>query len=160
MKALLWIVSVVLIVMGFAGIMLPAVPGTILIFAGLLLVAWADGFQRVGVWTLVLIGLVAAASYMVDLVAAALGAKTLGASRRAMLGAALGTMAGLIFGLPGLIIGPFAGAVLGELTMHGDWKRAGRAGASAWIGFAIGTAVKVGLAFLMVGIFLAAYLLR
>lgn len=159
MNALLWVVALVLIVVGFAGIMLPALPGTILIFAGLLLAAWADGFARVGVWTLVLIGLVAAASYAVDLVAAALGAKTLGASRRAMLGAALGTVAGLILGLPGLIVGPFVGAVLGELTVHGDWKRAGRAGVSAWIGFAIGTAVKVGLAFFMVGTFLAAFVL-
>lgn len=139
--------------------MLPALPGTMLIFAGLLLAAWADGFARVGVWTLVVIGLVAAASYTVDLVAAALGTKTIGASRRAMLGAALGTVAGLIFGLPGLIVGPFVGAVLGELTVHGNWKRAGSAGIAAWIGFAVGSAVKLGLAFVMVGIFLAAFVI-
>jgi uncharacterized protein len=64
---------------------------------------------------------------------------------------------GLFFGLPGLIIGPFAGAVLGELTAHQDLRRAGRAGLAAWIGFVIGTAVKVGLAFAMVGIFLTAW---
>jgi uncharacterized protein YqgC (DUF456 family) len=65
----------------------------------------------------------------------------------------------LFFGLPGLVIGPFVGAAVGELTLHGDVQRAGRAGVSAWIGFVIGTAVKVGLAFLMVGIFLTAFVL-
>ena len=91
-----------------------------------------------------------------DFVAAALGVKRLGASPRAMAGATIGSLLGLFLGLPGLIVGPFAGAVVGELTMHRDLARAGRAGVAAWIGFAIGTAVKVALAFSMVAIFLAA----
>lgn len=158
MTVLLWVLAVALVVIGFAGILLPALPGTILIFAGLVLAAWADHFARVGAWTLGIIGAIAAASYAVDFVAAALGAKTLGASRRAMAGAALGTIAGLFFGIPGLMVGPFIGAVIGELTLHRDLPRAGRAGVSAWIGFAVGMAVKVGLAFLMVGIFAAAFI--
>ena len=149
--------AVVLVVIGLAGIVLPAIPGTILIFAGLWLAAWADGFARVGVGTIVLLGIVAAATYFVDVAMMAAGMKRLGTSRRAMAGAAIGTVAGFFFGLPGLIIGPFAGAVLGELTAHGDLTRAGRAGIAAWIGFAIGTAVKVGLAFVMIGIFVAAW---
>jgi uncharacterized protein len=159
MTLLLWVLAVALVAVGLAGILLPALPGTILIFAGLLLAAWADGFARVGTGTLVLIGVIAAASYAVDFVAAALGAKHLGASPRAMTGAALGTLLGLFLGLPGLILGPFVGAVLGELSVHRDLGRAGRAGVAAWIGFAIGTAVKVALAFSMVAIFLAAMFL-
>ena len=159
MSVLLWTAGVLLVGIGFAGILLPALPGTVLIFAGLLLGAWADGFARVGVPTLVVIGVIGAASYGVDFVAAALGAKRLGASPQAMAGAAIGTILGLFFGLPGLIVGPFLGAVAGELSVHRDLRRAGQAGVAAWIGFAIGTAVKVGLAFLMVGIFLAAMFL-
>jgi uncharacterized protein len=159
MTVLLWVLAVALVAIGLAGILLPALPGTILIFAGLLLAAWADGFTRVGTASLVVIGVIGAASYAVDFVGAALGAKHLGASPRAMTGAALGTVLGLFLGLPGLIIGPFAGAVLGELSAHRDLKRAGRAGVAAWIGFAIGTAVKVALAFSMIAIFIAAYLL-
>ena len=159
MSVLLWTAGALLVGVGFAGILLPALPGTVLIFAGLLLGAWADGFSRVGVPTLVVIGVIGAASYGVDFVAAALGAKRLGASPRAMAGAAIGTILGLFFGLPGLIVGPFLGAVAGELSVHRDLRRAGQAGVAAWIGFAIGTAVKVGLAFLMVGIFLAAMFL-
>lgn len=156
MTVLLWALAAVLVVVGLVGIVLPALPGTILIFVGLLLAAWADGFSRVGVATLVVIGVIAVASHAVDFVAAALGAKRLGASPRAMVGAALGTLLGLPFGLPGLIFGPFVGAVLGELSVHRDFARAGRAGVAAWIGFAIGTAVKVALAFSMIAIFLAA----
>ena len=157
MTVLLFALAILLVVIGLVGIVLPALPGTLLILGGLILAAWADGFARVGVWTLVLIGLIGVASYFVDFVAAALGAKKLGASARAMVGAGVGTIAGLFFGLPGLIIGPFVGAVVGELTMERDWKKAGRAGVAAWIGFAVGTAVKVALAFMMIGIFAAAW---
>ena len=56
-----------LVAVGLAGIVLPALPGTVLIFAGLLLAAWTDGFARVGVGTLLLIGLLGAVSYSIYL---------------------------------------------------------------------------------------------
>jgi uncharacterized protein YqgC (DUF456 family) len=155
---LLWVLAVGLVIAGLVGIVMPAVPGTVLIFAGLWLAAWADGFMRVGAGTLVVLGVVAAATYTVDMLAMAVGMKRLGTTRPAMAGAVIGMVAGLFFGLPGLIIGPFAGAVAGEFTVHRDLVRAGRAGAAAWIGFVVGTVVKVGLAFTMVGIFIAAWL--
>ncbi len=156
MSVLLWVLASVLVVVGLAGVLLPALPGTILIFAGLLLAAWADGFTRVGVGTLVIIGVLAAASYAVDFVAAALGARHVGASRRAMAGAALGTIAGLFLGLPGLILGPLVGAIVGEWSANRDVARAGRVGVAAWVGFVLGMGVKFALAFAMIGIFLAA----
>lgn len=159
MTILFWTLAVALVIVGLIGVVLPALPGTVLIFGGLLIAAWADGFARVGIPTIVVIGIIGAASYGVDFAAAALGAKRLGASTRAMAGAAIGTILGLFLGLPGLIIGPFIGAVLGELSVDRDWKKAGKAGVAAWIGFAIGTAVKVGIAFAMIGIFVGAYLL-
>ena len=154
---MIWALAVVLVVVGLAGIVLPGLPGTALIFAGLFLAAWADGFVRVGTGTIMLLGVLTVASYFVDIATVALGMKRLGTTRRAMAGAALGTIAGLFFGLPGLLIGPFAGAVIGELTAHRDLGRAGRAGIAAWLGFLVGTVVKVGLAFAMVGIFLTAW---
>ena len=152
------VLAILLVVAGLVGVVVPAVPGTILIFAGLLLAAWSDGFVRVGVVTMVLLGVFTVASYFVDVAMMALGMKRLGTTKRAMAGAALGTLAGLFFGLPGLIIGPFAGAMLGELTANANWRVAGRAGLAAWIGFLLGTLAKIGLAFTMVGIFLAAWL--
>ena len=153
---MLWVLSVAMVIVGVIGVVMPALPGHMLILAGLIVGAWANGFTRVGIWTLVAIGVIAVASYSVDFVAVALGAKRLGASPRAMTGAALGTIAGLFFGLPGVIVGPFVGAVIGELSTHNDFTKAGKAGVAAWIGFAIGTAVKVAMAFLMIGIFLVA----
>lgn len=151
------VIAILLVVVGLAGVVVPAVPGTILIFAGLLVAAWSDGFARVGVPTMVLLGIFTVATYFVDVAMMALGMKRLGTTKRAMAGAAIGTLAGLFFGLPGLIIGPFAGAMIGELTANADWRIAGRAGFAAWIGFLLGTLAKVGLAFAMVGIFLTAW---
>ena len=152
----LWVLSGLLVCAGFAGLILPALPGSALIFAGLLLAAWVDGFARVGWATLTLIFCIGVLSYVVDFIAASLGAKRAGASPRAMVGAALGTVVGMFLGPIGLLLGPLAGAVLGEWTKHRDWKNAGRVGAAAWIGFILGSAVKIALAFSMVAIFLAA----
>ena len=159
MDIVLWTVAVILVGVGIVGIVVPALPGTVLIFAGLLVAAWADDFTRVGPLMLVVIAIIGVATYGVDFVATALGAKHLGASKRAMAGAALGTVLGLFLGLPGIIVGPFLGAIAGELTVHRDWKRVGKAGLAAWVGFVVGTAVKVALAFLMVGLFAAAFLI-
>jgi uncharacterized protein len=160
MSIVLWIVGVLLVIAGIAGIVFPALPGHVLIFAGLLLAAWADNFSRVGVWTLAVIGVIAALSYTVDFVAAALGAKRVGASPRAVVGAGLGTLLGIPFGLPGVFLGPLVGAVLGELSVHRQWRRAAGVGFAAWIGFLIGTVVKVALAFMMIAIFIAALFWR
>ena len=156
MTLLLWILGIALVIVGLIGTVLPALPGAMLIVAGLVLAAWADGFTKVGAWPLVTIGVIGAASYLVDFAAAALGAKKFGASPRAMIGAGLGTLLGLFLGLPGIIIGPFVGAVIGELTMHRDMAKVGKAGFAAWVGFLVGMVVKVGIAFLMIAIFLSA----
>jgi uncharacterized protein len=156
MDILLWIIGIVLVIVGLVGTVLPALPGAMLIVAGLVLAAWADGFARVSVWTLVVIGVIGAASYLVDFAAGALGAKKFGASPRAMIGAGLGTLAGLFLGPVGIIFGPFVGAILGELTVHRDIAKVGKAGLAAWIGFLVGMVVKVGIAFLMIAIFLSA----
>jgi hypothetical protein len=150
---------VAVVIVGLAGVVLPGLPGHLLIFAGLVLAAWADGFARVGIPTLAVIGALALASYVIDVVATVLGARRIGASTRAMTGAALGTLLGLFMGLPGMIVGPFLGGLLGELTVRGDLIQAGRAGAAAWIGFAVGGAIKVAIAFVMIGVFLAAIVL-
>lgn len=156
MDILLWIVGIVLVIVGLVGTVLPALPGAMLIVAGLVVAAWADGFTRVGIWTLVVIGVIGAASYLVDFAAAAFGAKKFGASPRAMIGAGLGTLAGLFLGPVGIIFGPFVGAIIGELTVHRDMAKVGKAGLAAWIGFLFGMVVKVGIAFLMIAIFLSA----
>jgi uncharacterized protein YqgC (DUF456 family) len=157
MNELLWLLAAVLVVAGFAGLVVPILPGAALIFAGLLVAAWADGFTRVGAFTLTVIGLIVVVIYVIEVLAASAGAKRLGASPRAVTGAALGTLVGLFFGLPGLLLGPFLGAAIGEWTLHRELARAGGAGLRAWIGFVLGTGIKIALAFSMVAIFIAAF---
>jgi len=154
LQILLWLLAAVLIVLGFAGLILPAVPGIPLVFAGLVLLAWAENFAYVGWITLTLLGMLALLSYAVDLLAAALGAKKFGASPKAVAGAALGALARLFFGLPGIVLGPFVGAVIGEFSQRASARVAMRAGVGATLGLLFGTLLKIALAFTMVGVFL------
>lgn len=155
----LWIVVVVLVLAGLAGTLLPALPGTPLVFAGLWLGAWIEGYSRVSEFTMIVLGVLTALSLAVDFVAGALGAKRVGASPKAVSGAALGTVVGMFFGLPGLILGPFVGAVLGELSARRSLEQATVAGAATWIGLLLGTLAKLALIFAMIGVFIAAYFL-
>jgi uncharacterized protein YqgC (DUF456 family) len=155
---LLWLLALLLIVIGVVGTVMPGLPGPILVFAGVFLAAWADDFTHIGGLTLLLLFIMTAAAYAVDFLAAAAGVRVAGASARAAVGAALGGIAGVFFGLPGLIVGPFLGAVLGELTVRRHLLRAGRAGVAAWIGFVIGTAVKLALVFGVIGVAILALL--
>lgn len=141
------------IVVGFAGFVLPMLPGIPLVFAGLVLLAWAENFAHVGWVTLSVLGVLAVASYGVDFLATAMGAKKFGASSRAIWGAAIGTLAGLFFGLPGLLLGPFLGAVVGEFTGKASFKAATHAGVGATLGLLFGALLKIALAFAMVGVF-------
>ena len=152
-------IAVVMVIVGVAGAVLPGLPGVPLVYAGLLVAAWADDFQRVGWVVLVLLGMLTALSFVIDLLAVSLGAKRVGATRLAVIGAALGTFAGLLFGLPGLVLGPFLGAVIGELLSHGRAGQAGRAGFATWIGLLFGTLAKLALVFTMLGVFAAAWFL-
>ena len=158
-NAWMWVVAALLIVAGIAGTVLPALPGIPLVFAGLVVGAWADDFERVGWVTLSVLGLLALASLAIDFAATAMGAKRVGATRKAIVGAALGTLAGLFFGIPGLIVGPFMGAVAGEVLSHGEWRRATSAGVGTWVGLLFGTLAKIALAFTMLGVFVFAFFL-
>jgi hypothetical protein len=157
MEAVTWILAVILVALGIAGSVLPALPGVPLVFGGLVLAAWADDFQRVGPLPLVVLGLLVLVSFAIDFLATVLGAKRVGATKLALLGAAIGTVVGVFLGLPGLILGPFVGAVLGELASHGKVEQAARAGVATWIGLLFGTLAKLALVFTMIGLFAAAW---
>jgi uncharacterized protein YqgC (DUF456 family) len=156
-NAWMWVLAALMVIAGVAGSVLPALPGVPLVFGGLVVAAWADDFQRVGWITLTLLGVLTVASFVIDFAATALGAKRVGATRLAIVGAALGAMAGLFLGIPGLILGPFVGAVIGEMLSHGEWRKATQAGIATWMGLLFGTLAKLALVFTMLGIFLFAY---
>lgn len=152
----LWALSILLILAGLAGTVLPALPGTALVLGGIVLGAWVDQFIRVGVPTLVVIAAIAVLAWVLDYVAGLLGAKRAGASRQALIGAALGTVVGLFMGLVGVLFMPLVGAALGEYLARKDQQQALKVGVSTWLGIMVGLLAKVVLAFVMIGIFVVA----
>lgn len=156
---LLKILAAVLVLIGLAGTLLPILPGVPLIFVGLLVAAWADNFQHVGAVTLTILGVLTALAIAADFLASALGAKKLGASPKAVGGATLGAIVGMFFGLPGLVLGPFVGAVVGELSAKRELLQAGKSGLGTWLGLLLASVAKLTLSFLMLGVFITAYLI-
>ena len=156
-RVALWIAAGVLIVMGFIGTILPGMPGVLIIYAGMWLAAWIDDFARIGWVTLTILGILTALALAADLVASLLGAKRVGASPQALFGSVIGGIAGLFFGLIGLLLGPFIGAVAGELMARRSFADATRVGVATWIGWLVGTMAKIALAVNMLGVFLVGY---
>ncbi len=155
-----WTLVAAMVLTGLAGTVLPVLPGTLLVFGGLFVGAWIDGFVRVSGGTVALVGALALLAFATDYVAALLGAQRAGASRWALAGAALGTVLGLLAGIVGVLFLPFVGAVAGEW-----WAQRGRApqralevGLATWLGLLVGTAVKLALVFVMIGVFAVALL--
>ncbi len=147
-----WLLAGLIVIAGLAGTVIPALPGVPLVFAGLFVSAWIGHFETIGWFMVGILALLAIVAWAVDFLAGALGAKYLGASSRAFWGATFGAIVGIFFGLPGIILGPFIGAVLGELSGGSDLRQSGRSGVGAWLGMVVATAAKLGIAFLMIGL--------
>ncbi len=159
MEILLYVLGALALVAGLAGTVLPAVPGSLLLVLGAFLVAWAEGFTRVSGWTVGACAVLGAAMWAVDLLAGVLGAKAFGASRWALFGAGLGLLVGMFLGIPGIVLGPAVGAIALEYARDPSFERAMKAGLGTFLGFVLGTAVKVSLAFALVGVVVLALLL-
>jgi hypothetical protein len=158
--AALWVLVVLLILLGLAGTVLPALPGTLLVLGGIVLGAWIDDFTRVGLSTLAAIGVLAVLAWVLDYVAGLLGARKVGASREALIGAAIGTVVGLFLGVVGVLFMPLVGAAAGEYLARQHEAQAGqravKVGVATWLGIMAGLLAKVVISFMMVGIFAVA----
>ena len=159
MNTALWILVVVMMALGVAGTILPALPGVILVLAGIVLGAWIDDFSRVSGVTVAIATVLAVAAWLIEYFAGVMGAQKAGASKEAILGALIGTVVGIFTGLWGLIFMPLLGAVIGQYLVDRDLIRARNVGVATWLGMAIGMLAKIALTFLMIGIFIAALLI-
>lgn len=159
MTTIFWVIAVLFMLVGIAGTVLPAIPGVPLIFVGMLLAAWINDFQLISVFTVIVMAILAVLAMIADYVVVALTAKRAGASKQGVIGAVVGTIAGLFTGLWGLLFMPLAGAALGELIARKDMLHAGKVGVATWLGLIIATIVKLAVAFTMVGLFIAALLI-
>ena len=161
MEAQIWfVIAGLLVVAGLIGTVLPVLPGALLVFGGLFLAAWADQFAHVGKVGLTIIAGLGLLSAGADFIGTMMGAKRVGASPKALIGATLGSMVGLLFGVLGLVLGPFIGAVAGELLAKGRLKQAGVVGLGTWLGLIAAAVLKVVIAFLMLAVFFAFWTLH
>ena len=154
---ILHLLAVVLVLVGIAGVILPALPGIPLVFAGLVLAAWADDFVHVGWLPLTVLGLLTLLSFTVDILATVVGAQRVGASRKALWGTFLGSIVGVFFMPIGLFVGPLAGALLGEYWHTRELGRSTKVGLATWLGILLGFALKLALVIAMLGLFAFAW---
>lgn len=159
MDVLLWTLAILMIVVGAAGTVLPALPGPPLILLGALLAAWIDDFARISGFTCAVLSALTLIAMAVDFVAGSIGAQRVGASRQAIIGSVIGTFLGIFTGLWGLIFMPLVGAAAGEFLARRQILRAGHVGLATWMGLLIGTVIKLGLVMTMLGIFIASLLI-
>jgi hypothetical protein len=156
MEILLYVLGAAALVAGIAGVVLPAIPGSVLLIAGAVFVGWAEGFTRVSGWTVAACVVIGVGIWVVDFVAGILGARAFGASKWAIIGAGLGLLVGMFLGLPGIVLGPAVGAIVLEYARDPNFERALKAGTGAFLGFVLGSVVKVSLAFVLVGVLVLA----
>ena len=153
MSVVVNVVVILLMAAGLVGAALPIVPGTPLILAGALLYAVSTDFTPVGLGRLAVLTALALAGAVVGALAGSLGARSAGGSHRAVVGALLGLVAGFFIGPIGLVAGPVAGAILGELSAARPWRESVRAGLGTLLGLVAGAVAHVAVAGTMVGLF-------
>ncbi len=160
--ALLQTVGYALVVLGLIGAVLPLLPGPILIWLGVLVWAWADGFAEVSWLTLGVLGVLAAMSWAADLFFTTSLSRRAGVSWKAIGAALVGGVLGgiLLSGLPivGTLFGALLGALLGMLLIErlvkGNWPAAWAAVRAYFTASLVSTVFEVVVALLMVIIFL------
>ncbi|WP_457573719.1 DUF456 domain-containing protein [Desulfolithobacter sp.] len=151
----LWgfLAAIPFIVAGFVGVLLPVLPGTVMIFCGFLLYGFITGFDGLPlsffIGQLTLVGL----SYLVDFLATALGVRMYGGSKAAAWGAVLGSLLVFVIGPLGILVGPLLGAIAGELLMGEEVRQALHAGLGSFLGFIGGTLAKLVICTIMVAWF-------
>ncbi len=144
------VATILLFIVGLAGVFLPVIPGLIIAFAGLLLYAAADGFQHFSPWEVVLLGGMAVAGSLLDNLAGVYGAKKFGATRWGICGAVAGLLVGFFFGPLGIIFGPLCGALAGEMLGGREAGEAARAGVGTLVGFLGGVFIKLLLVIIII----------
>ncbi|MCA3224165.1 MAG: DUF456 domain-containing protein [Burkholderiales bacterium] len=159
MVTALWILAVLMMIVGVVGTVLPALPGVMLVYGGIVLAAYAEGFTRISGLTVAVLGALALVAFVIDYVASAAAAKKAGASKLGLAGAALGTVLGIFTGFIGLLFMPLVGAAFGEYLAQRDALKAGRIGLATWVGLLVGTVLKLAIVFTMIGVFVVAIVL-
>lgn len=139
---LLYALSAICMLAGLAGCILPMLPGPPLAWLGMLLLHFTDRVDF-SVTELVVSALVVIATLVLDYFTPMIGAKKFGGGKYGNRGCVIGTIMGMFFLPLGLILGPFLGAVIGELIAGKPFRAALKAGFGSFVGFLFGTLIKL-----------------
>ena len=146
MDIALAVLGTVLVLLGFIGSILPVIPGPPISWVGLLLLKWTDYITDHGdaygnaLWILLFFVILVT---ILDYVVPIMGTRKFGGSKRGVWGATIGVVVGLFFGPPGIILGPFLGAYIGEITTGKKERDALRAAWGSFVGFLLGVGMKL-----------------
>jgi hypothetical protein len=154
MELIWWLIAIVLMAVGLLGTILPLVPGAIIILAAAIFHQLMLPGKSLGWWNIAGLVVLTLLSYALEFGSGYFGAKRFGATRWGTFGAVIGTIVGLFFGFPGLLIGPLLGAVAGELIAGKRLVSAGRAGWGTVLGNLAGIVAKLVIALAMISWFL------
>ena len=155
MDYLLLALAIILMIVGIAGCLLPVLPGPPLSYVGLILLHFTR-FADISKNLFIILGIVAVVVTIIDYVVPIWGTKQFGGSKYGIRGATVGLVIGLFLGPAGIIIGPFVGAVVGELIFKDDIKYAMKAGFGSLLGFLTGVGLKLAASLLMTFYFVKA----
>ena len=144
MTILFALLALVLIVIGALGSVFPILPGLPLMFVGYWWLAYLDGFTRMSLVSVIVVGVIAGIGSVIDYLATAYGAKLTGSGRKGIWLSMLGSIVGLLVAsILGMVIGLVLGAMLGEILDRKDLYNAGKVGLGAFLGFAVGLVIRV-----------------
>ncbi|MDX9773235.1 MAG: DUF456 domain-containing protein [Bacteroidales bacterium] len=155
MDYLLLAVAIMLMILGIAGCLLPILPGPPLAYLGLVALHFTR-FADISRNMFIILGVIAVVVTVIDYVVPIWGTRQFGGSKYGMRGATVGLIIGLFLGPPGIIIGPFIGAFVGELIFKDDIRYALKAGFGSLLGFLTGVGLKLAAALLMTFYFVKA----
>lgn len=143
MDILLAVIAAIVIIIGFFGTFVPVIPGAPLAWTGLL-ISYFSSYIEISITTLIICLIVAVAVSIADNLFPVAMTRKSGGSKAGMWGSTIGLIAGIFTGPWGIILGPFCGALIGELIYdHSDIKKCFRAAFGAFKGFLLGTGIKM-----------------
>jgi len=153
MDIILIIIAALIMFLGIIGSFLPILPGPITSWIGLLILHFSDAIP-IDKTFLIITFAIALFIWVLDYIIPAIGTKRFGGTKYGMIGTTIGLVFGLIAPIPGgIIIGPFIGALAGELINKNDAKTATRAAFGSFIGFLASTFIKFIVAVIYLGLF-------
>ena len=158
MDLVLYIISGILLLVGFIGCLLPVLPGIPISYLGIVILHLSSGIEF-SMNFLILWAIIVIAIQVLDYFIPIWGAKKFGGSKAGILGSTLGLIVGLFFGPVGIILGPVLGAFVGELLAGKNHQIAIRAAFGSFLGFIVGTISKLVVAGFLIYYYIEALIL-